>query len=1258
MPSIIPSPKPKIAPKLVSIDASTSDETSDIESIYRKLKHREHVLELPDTYIGSVNSKQVSLYLLNDEHSQMTRQTVDIVPGLFKIFDEIIVNTRDQFVRMKQIIERQQAIKEGRLPPDPLINLERRYYPVRRMEIDIADDLSEISVKNDGDGLDVAWHNQENMYVPQLIFGSLLTGANFNKGQGRITGGKNGYGAKLANIFSTEFIVETVDAYRKKKYIQRFANNMTITEPPVITSYRGKPYTKITFRPDLQRFHRTSSDRTRDLMIRRVYDLAACTDAYVKVFLNSQELKIRSFERYVDLYIGTRGQTKRVYYRFNDRWEVAVTLSPDREFAQVSLVNGIYTFRGGTHVDRVADILATKMASYAQQKKKGANGLQKRYIKENMWIFLNCTIVEPDFDTQTKEHLTTNVSAKTIHKQPNVNRFQPEWVTEDLVKKLVATPMQIIQHAMSSSEFKNQSKNARQLKSSDGRKTNKVKSDKLLEGSYPGTRKSADCVLILAEGDSAMTSAVSGLTGLSEEQRKYYGVFPLRGKLVNPKEAKLTTIEKNKEFIELKKILGLRQGMDYSRPENLRTLRYGSVWILTDADLDGDHIKGLIFNLFHTYWPSLLKVPGFFKSLLTPILKIKSKKNPREVREFYSEEQFEQWKQQQQEAQGVDITKIWGKAKYYKGLGTHDRIEARKWFTHQKLQVYNWTQADLDLWTASQSPKDPVNKLTSYWTARNEEPTDLAIQLAFSKRKADIRKEWITHYLRLKSRQTLNKMDLYLANSLGYTDFINYKLIQFSVYDCIRNIPSVMDGLKPSQRKILYACFKLKDPFKEIKVAQLAGHVAQVSAYHHGETSLANAIITMAQNYPGSNNINLLYPAGQFGSRKGKGKDHSSPRYIHTYLTSICPLIFPESDRPLLKYLDDDGFPIEPEWYLPVIPMVLVNGVQGIGTGWSTMIPAYSPRDIIANLRRYLQGQPMEPMIPWYRGFRGHIKSDDSQMTSFTVKGLYHRSGPRTLTITEIPVGDSKQTKSYDDYKIFLESLTDEENTKVPTLLEDLDIAITDTTIQAVLTFKDLEVLEDLLTHPDKLEKTLKLRYSLKTSNMYLFNHQGVMTKYASPLEIIQEFAQQRLALYSRRKAYLLDQLNQQLTKISARVRFLQKIIDPEDPFTVNNRPKTAIEADLQSDDFPLVGSPPSYNYLLNQPIWSLTKEKLQQLLKEKNRLEEQINHLQATTEHQMWTTELDQIDQSMSNFIRQWEEIYQGLNGQERPPKIQLKLR
>jgi DNA topoisomerase-2 len=327
--------------------------------------------------------------------------------------------------------------------------------------------------------------------------------------------------------------------------------------------------------------------------------------------------------------------------------------------------------------------------------------------------------------------------------------------------------------------------------------------------------------------------------------------------------------------------------------------------IMTDADEDGSHIKGLIINFFDYFFPSLLEIKGFLKILVTPL--VKATKNDKIV-SFANLRAYKAWKEK---TSGSHLWKI----KYYKGLGTSTSKEAGEYF---KVIESN----TIDIVDTQKQGSNPD------------------VLLAFAKDKVNDRKVWLSNY------NPESILQLEPPSTITIKEFVHQELIHFSNYDNIRSIPSILDGFKPSQRKVLYACLK-RNLFNELKVAQLAAAVAEISAYHHGEQSLVSTIINMAQNFLGSNNLNLLVPQGQLGTRLMGGKDHSSARYIYTYLENYVNKIFNKIDNELLEYLDDDGMTIEPKYYIPIIPMILINGTEGIGTGFSTFIPNYNPIDII-----------------------------------------------------------------------------------------------------------------------------------------------------------------------------------------------------------------------------------------------------------------------------------------------------------------------
>ncbi|KAJ3370984.1 DNA topoisomerase 2 [Allomyces arbusculus] len=1120
-------PRPAAA---ASSSAARTGAGKTVEETYQRKSQIEHILLRPDTYIGTVEAVDAPMWVLNAAN-EFEYRSIHYVPGLFKIFDEILVNAADNKTR------------------DPSMDS-------IKVTIDIETNL--ISVWNNGRGIPVQMHKEEKLYVPELIFGHLLTSSNYNDNDKKVTGGRNGYGAKLTNIFSTEFTVETADKDSGKKFKQVFSNNMGSRTPPVISdNKKGEEYTKISFKPDLAKFGMTSLDADIvALLKKRVYDMAGCVRG-VKVWLNGDRIKIRDFKAYVQMYLKSQEGTL-VYEVVNDRWEVAVAPS-DEQFRHMSFVNSICTSKGGTHVNYVVDQVVSKLQEAVVKKAKTAK-LTPFQVKNHLWVFVNCLIENPSFDSQTKENMTLR-AAHFGSKCPLSDEFHKKVLKSGVLDKLLNAAA---------------AKQDQLLKKTDGKKSSRVTGIvKLDDANNAGTRQASKCTLILTEGDSAKTIAVAGLAVVGRDN---YGVFPLRGKLLNVRDAAGSTVSNNVEIQHLKKILGLQQGKVY---KDASSLRYGHLMIMTDQDHDGSHIKGLIINFLDQFWPSLLQIPDFLCEFITPI--VKCTKGTREL-VFYTIPEYEQWRERTD-------TSSW-KIKYYKGLGTSSREEAKKYFSN------------LD---KHRKPFDPCT----------QEDRAL-IDMAFNKKKADERKQWLATF-------TPGTYMDHAQDSISIADFVNKELMLFSIADNHRSIPSVVDGLKPGQRKILYGCFKRKLK-GEVKVFQLAGYISEHTAYHHGEQSLCATIIGMAQDFVGSNNVNVLEPCGQFGTRLQGGQDAASPRYIFTALPSVTRRLFHPQDDALLNYLEDDGQRIEPAWYLPVLPMVLVNGSQGIGTGWSTSIPNYNPLDVVENLRRIMRGESPEDMVPWYRGFKGTISRIGTDR--FKVQGICTRTDDTTIEITELPIGTWTQT-----FKGMLEDYM----TGDAPVIADYKEYHTDTAVHFVITLSPAWANADM----DALDKKFKLTTTLATSNMVCFDEHGRIKKYASTTQILQDFYTLRLAYYGKRKEWLTAQLLKEYSRLENRVRFVTEVINRT--LIIERKKKAQLCTELrqrkyleiakdgslkeaQDDDENEVedASTTGFDYLLSMPLYSLTFEKVEQLEVEMMKKKAELDYVLSQSPEDMWQTDLD----------------------------------
>jgi len=509
--------------------------------------------------------------------------------------------------------------------------------------------------------------------------------------------------------------------------------------------------------------------------------------------------------------------------------------------------------------------------------------------------------------------------------------------------------------------------------------------------------------------------------------------------------------------------------------------------------------------------------------------------------------------------------------------------------------------------------------------------SDASMELAFRKDRSDKRKEWLYNY---NEARILD----HTKSEIKIESFINDELIHFSNADTLRSVGSLIDGWKPSQRKVFYACIKRK-LYKEIRVAQLAGYVSEHAAYHHGEASLQSTIIGMSQNYVGSNNINILMPNGQFGTRILGGADSASPRYIHTELNTLMDVIYPLEDMPLLDYLDDDGILVEPKYYVPIIPMILVNGMNGIGTGFSTMIPKFNPLDVVDNIKRKLKKQPYKVIHPWYSNHKGNIVEIETD--EYISKGCYQILDNTTLEITELPVGIWT-----DNYKKFLDGLiydkTKKEhiNSKKPKYIIDYENNSSDKEIYFKIKLpqgmvQSLQWSED--KYIDGIEKFFKLTYTkgLSKRNMHLYNSQGKIVKYNHITEIYDEFYPVRYKLYEARKKHQLDELDIDIDVLQMKIRFIGEVIDEK--IAIYRQKKDKIINDLyenkyyQMIDRKLIKdikeeTKNGYDHLIKMSIYLFTEEEIDKLEKEYMEKRVKYEEIQNKEIEDMWLDECDEF--------------------------------
>ena len=1070
-----------------------------MESV-QKLTHIEHVLKRPDSYVGPVDLSTEAYWILNGNKSKFEKKNLKYSPALLKIFDEILVN----------------AIDRNSTHPKN----------VSSIAVSIDKETGAVTIENNGPlgGISVRMHEKEGIWNPELVFGHLLTSTNYDDSQKRIVGGRNGYGAKLTNIYSSEFSIVIKDHETKKTYSQKWSNNMTVCEPPKIKKHSGATSSvAVTFTPDWRRFKMSKMDNTiYKIFQKRVWDANICTTPNCKVKFNDEVLPKQNFEAYAKMHTGVDN----VHCVTTDRWSVCIGPSEDG-MQQVSFVNGICTTKGGTHVDHAASLVAAGIIEDMAKKIK----LRPQQVKNTFAIFVKAILENPTFSSQVK-------SECTLKAQDFGSKFDmPKTFVKNALKTGISDELTAL------SKFKEM----KELAKTDGgaRKSKITGIPKLDDANKAGTAQSSRCTLIVTEGDSAKTLAVAGLSVVG---RDHYGVFPLRGKCKNVRDASVAQLTGNQEFNDLKKILGLQQGKDY---KDVSELRYGRLMIMTDADNDGSHIKGLILNMIDYFWPSLLKL-GFVVSMVTPIIKA-SRGN--QSKSFYTDSAFRAWYGTGQSGWRI---------KYYKGLGTSTSAEAREYFKK-------------------------IEDLTVKFNT--DVMSDKSITLAFDKKKADDRKTWLLE----STAKEANELEVPYGKvkQLAITDFVHKDLVNFSLADLKRSIAHVCDGLKPSQRKVMYSCFQ-RNLTAEMKVAQLAAYVAEKSAYHHGEVSLADTIVKLANDYTGSNNLNLLEPCGQFGTRLMGGKDASQTRYIFTRLTPEARNVFDPRDDAILTYLDDDGRSIEPEFYMPTLPMILVNGSEGIGTGFSCYIPPFNPKDIRNNILNFLDGNPIKRMKPWFRGFKGKVFEQDDD--SWITQGVWSTIG-RTVKVTELPPGRWTQ-----DYKEHLDTLVEKKIISGFTnnsTTENVDFLIQD--------YNGKDAVKDL-----KLQKTFR------TSNMHLFHPTKGIHKYESPEMILKDFITLRREYYNKRKEYLIKVLEAKSKMCDYKSRFVSMVINGD--IVVFRRKKQDLENQL-SDLFPEVNG--SYDYLLNIKTVQYTDESVRELLAQSKQAKTELEIMKSTSPISMWKNDI-----------------------------------
>lgn len=1152
---------------------------------YQQLEHRDHIYKVPDTYLGSCSRNPINKIVFDSRIGQMVSMEMDIPEGLERTFLEIASNAGDNVIK-----SRINNIDAGKI-----------YFWM---------DQTTIRVRNEGLSIPIEIHPAANVWVPQLIFGALLTSDNYpDNNKIRMGAGRNGYGAKLTNIFSKYFEIEIGDSIHNLSYRQVWLDNMTQISEPEIKQYEGASYVDITYVIDFERFgyHEQAYTELIQALYHR-YALDFSMTCEVPIMFNDVEYNMSNILDYAQLYIpqtnaiDIKGQTNKVQYKFNGElrvvvgeYKIAILDTPDNG-AHFSFVNGIPTFDGGVHVNEVynavKDIFITKLKPQIDNYNSKVSKTGKKInigindIRQHISIVASFKLPNPEFQGQAKNVLKFPKPSITIPKSAKEKMFN--WKVADRLLSLLESKVG-------------------GLIPKTHKKTKYLKNiGKGEDANFAGTDKSEQCILCLVEGNSASAYPARLFENiLGSNFRDTIGIEPLRGKLLNTMNANKIDIFSNKVIARINEVMGLDPKLDYMNIEDLIKLRYGYILILSDADVDGIHITGLVVNYLTQMYPGLVK-HGRLMSRRTPIVRITHKRTG-EMIKFFSLYEFNEWSSRVN-------TKEFEDPEYFKGLGSSDRE------------------------VIAMDAKDPTNFVFSY-----DDMTADMLRLAFDKSLADTRKQWIESY-----DPKVNRPQTGVSN-VSISNFINEELIEFSLDDLQRSIPSEIDGLKISQRKILETAFRhwgsksetqlLKKDLKRYKTGRWANFASEQTNYVHGEACLASTITKMAQDFIGTNNMPLFKLKSEFGTRKRGGKDAGDSRYTYSRPYEYLEYIFPKVDFPLLNEQYDENIKIEPEFFLPIVPIHVINGVLGIGTGHSSFIPKFNPLHVINWLKAKLNNQQLPDLIPWYRSFTGtieisnrwhlddideegfekediidddqdNIKNHPNQTTlnregysRIIIKGCFKQEKNGLLVITELPVG-----RWTHDYIVWLHKLREQKE-------------IRDITDHCTAEKVNIEIkgFKKIANH-----KTLRLIKSYPMTNMVLLDCNRKPKHFTDIYQLMSHFYLIRLHFYSLRKDLFRNRLLAKIKEATEKQDFIQAKISGR--LVIDKRAKKDIILDIQK-----LGLKEAY--LQKIKIYDFTQDAIDKLQADISGYQAELQNLEQVSAEELWYSDLIKLEEQLKKL-------------------------
>ena len=1101
---------------------------------YIELSEIDHCLARSDIYIGSRKLELTELHITNlDENGKpfFVKKPILYSEGFRRPFIEGFSNMTDNL---------QRSIKDKIDPGD----------------IKIETDGKTMIFYNEGRAINIKRHpKSNNIWTPEMIFGRLRTSNNFDDTVNRQTAGRFGLGAKLINIYSKNFDIEIANKNQNIIYKQSYSNNMREKTEAIISEYKGdKSYVKISYVLDFDYFYDQHKDIERKYMndtmcLFMKYIIDSSFIYKIPIYFNNIKFQYSSFEEYVGLYGINLNECNHIVFR--DKESEICIIDTAYVSNTYSFVNGL-PVESGVHVeawmDLITEIISPKFVE-KNKKNEEKKKITKREVRQHLTIFLNCFLDKPTFDSQTKLHLKSPKPKMTI--EYSVLEQMYEWDIMNALESYI------------------KGKESKILKKTDGSKNKYVDVEKLNDAPAAGTKESQKCVLMISEGDSAVSFALDIIGQLGDEKRPYLGCYPLRGKLLNTQKAKVEKIMDNRVITELKNIIGLKENVDYTIDHNFNGLRYGKILILSDADLDGIHIRMLFVNIFGTQYKSLLQ-RGFIGALITPLIKCKM---DRAIKWFYSPSEYSNWIKE-------DPTRIKYKIDYKKGLASFDRKDKNEIpFIAKQLLIVNY-----------------------FW----DENAENSLSLAFGDKSSDLRKQWLNSWSK--------DLEMYVPKisneNRNISDAINKELILYSRYSLQRAIPK-LDGLKTVQRKILFVSLKsLKEP---TKVSNFAGRVIEECDYDHGNTSIEEAVIGLAQTFTNSNNISLLRGVGGFGSRMMNGDDSGSSRYIKVALAPITKYIFRDEDSIILKFLEEGGERSkEPATYYPIIPMSVINGLIGIGTGYSTKTPSYNPSDIINWIKILIKAKKenksieLPKLIPWYRYFKGKIYEDGKG--NIISEGIFeiNDKNNKICYVREIPIGVS---------------INDYQSSTLSSLIKNKVIAgFKPHSKSNDKNMDDMDIKIEIEGMNNPSNKKLGLVRNISTTNMTYLDENNEIKKYKHINDLLKDFFIMRLQKYGERKIAYLKYLESDIIHKKLKAKFIEDVINEK--LVIKNRNIEELVIEMNKYKYP--------KEFLDFGLKTMTKEGLNKLKDEITKVEDEYKLYKERDILDIWYEELDMLEKRL----------------------------